>query len=115
MRTLSQRITDLFIAWRIPLLLVGLIAGVVAYFPAGRLRLDRSIEKMFAPNDPLLGPYVKLRRTFGGNEIVMAVYVDEDLLAADGRGMDRLVEVSEQLEAVPGREGRAHPRSAPGA
>ena len=102
MQTLTQRIVDLLIAWRIPLLLLGLVAGVVAYFPARGLRLDRSIEKMFAPNDPLLGPYVKLRQTFGGNEIVMAVYVDKDLLHADGRGMDRLVEVGEKLQAVPG-------------
>ncbi|MEE8451856.1 MAG: hypothetical protein V3R99_08075 [Thermoguttaceae bacterium] len=85
MRTFSRSISDLLIAWRIPLLLLGVAAAVAAYFPSQDLVFDRSIENMFAPDDPLLEPYAKLKRTFGGNEIVLAVYVDEDLLHPDGR------------------------------
>jgi predicted RND superfamily exporter protein len=102
MGTLTQRIIDLLITWRIPLLLLGVAAAAVAFLPARELQFDRSIENMFAPGDPLLKPYEKLKRTFGGNEIVVAVYVDDELLHPDGRGLDRLADVSRQLEAVPG-------------
>src|SRR3990172_2009982 len=57
---------------------------------------------MFAPEDPLLGPYKRLKRVFGGNEIVVAVYEDDELFDADGRGIRRLAEVSRRLKAVPG-------------
>ncbi len=102
MRTFSRSISDLLIAWRIPLLLLGVAAAVAAYFPSQDLVFDRSIENMFAPDDPLLEPYAKLKRTFGGNEIVLAVYVDEDLLHPDGRGIARTAVLSAELKAVPG-------------
>jgi len=57
---------------------------------------------MFAPEDPLLDPYRKLKRTFGGNEVVVAVYVDDRLFDRDGEGIERLSAVREKLEAVPG-------------
>ena len=102
MRPLAQRIVDVLIAWRVPLLVLGVVAAAVAFFPAQGLQFDRSIENMFAPDDPLLGPYARLKRAFGGNEIVLAVYVDEELLHPDGRGIERLAEVSRKLDSVPG-------------
>jgi len=102
MRPLSQRIVDRLIAWHVPLLIVGIVAVAVALVPAGGLQFDRSIENMFAPDDPLLGPYARLKRAFGGNEIVLAVYVDEELLHPDGRGIERLAKVSQRLDSVPG-------------
>jgi len=95
-------IVDKLIAWRAPLVLLGIVAALVAFFPAQRLQFDRSIENMFAPEDPLLVPYKRLKRTFGGNEIVLAVYVDEGLLHPEGQGIGRLADVSRRLKAVPG-------------
>jgi predicted RND superfamily exporter protein len=57
---------------------------------------------MFAKDDPLLAPYEKLKRTFGGNEIVLAVYRDEELLHEDGRGLDRLEKITDDLKNVAG-------------
>ena len=54
------------------------------------------------PDDPLLPPYQRLKRDFGGNEIVLAVYHDEHLLDADGSGLERLAEISQRIETVPG-------------
>lgn len=65
-----------------------------------RLQFDRSIENMFAPEDPLLAPYGLLKRTFGGNEIVMATYMDKDLFSPEG--IVRLVKLSEELTSVKG-------------
>src|SRR3990172_7029376 len=102
MRGVADRFIGLVIAWRVPLLLLGIVAAALAFFPARGLHFDRSIEKMFAPADPLLPPYGKLKRTFGGNEVVVAVYTDEDLFHPDGRGIKRLAELSERLREVPG-------------
>lgn len=66
------------------------------------MQFDRSIENMFSADDPLLPPYQSLKDTFGGNEVVMAVYVDPGLLNADGTGLDRLITIAERCRAVPG-------------
>jgi len=102
MPTLPQRIADLLIAWRFPLLLVGMFAVGVALPASIGLEFDRSVENMFAPDDPLLDPYQKVKRTFGGSEVVGAVYADDRLFARDGEGIERLSAVREKLAAVPG-------------
>lgn len=105
MRNLVRPAVEWLIAWRIPLLFLALFTAAVAISPARRLAFDRSIENMFAPDDPLLAPYRKLKRTFGGNEIVVAVYTDEHLLDPDGSGLERLAAIRRQMEAVPGVKG----------
>ncbi|MCI0360448.1 MAG: MMPL family transporter [Planctomycetaceae bacterium] len=84
------------------LLAAALLLAAFAYGPAQRVSFDRSIERMFAPGDPLLEPYQRLKDKFGGNEIVLAVYADEQLLAADGEGIRRLADVSGRLKKVAG-------------
>lgn len=105
MRNLVQPAVDLLIAWRIPLLFFAVFTAAVALAPARRLSFDRSIENMFAPDDPLLAPYRQLKRTFGGNEIVVAVYTDEHLFDSDGSGLERLTAIRRRMEAVPGVKG----------
>ncbi|MGI6415061.1 MAG: efflux RND transporter permease subunit [Thermoguttaceae bacterium] len=99
---LAQRIIDFLIARRLPLLTVAVAIAVLAFLPARRLQFERSIESMFAPGDPLLETYQQLKRTFGGNEVVLAVYTDPELFHADGRGIRRVAEVSRRLGAVEG-------------
>lgn len=95
-----ERLARWLIAWRWPLLAVALMLAALAYGPARGMRFDRSIENMFAADDPLLAPYRQLKRTFGGNEIVMAAYVDPQLLTPDG--IARLAALTKRLAAVPG-------------
>src|SRR6185437_5517482 len=96
----SQQITQRLIAWRWPLLAVGVLTAAAAWLPAQRLGFDRSIENMFAPDDPLLPPFRQLKRTFGGDEIALAAYVDPDVLNA--AGLDRLDQLTKELAGVPG-------------
>ena len=63
-RTISKWLID----WRWLLLGVGTALAVASYFPARGLDFDRSVENMFAPDDPLLVPYDQLKRTFGGDD-----------------------------------------------
>ena len=102
MKTFAAKIVDLLIARRIPLFVAAVALAVAASWPASGIQFDRSVENMFAPGDPLLDPYLKLKRTFGGNEIVLAVYSDDDLLKPDAGGIRRLAEVRRKLGRVPG-------------
>ncbi len=101
---MSERITraliDRLVAWRVPLLAVGAVLAAVCYLPSRELEFDQSIENMFAADDPLLAPYRRLKRTFGGNEIALAAYHDPKVLTADG--IDRLRSITVQLARVPG-------------
>lgn len=99
--SISERITRWLIAWRWPLAaLTAAIMVWIVYEGAYTLSFDRSIENMFAADDPLLVPYRQLKRTFGGNEIALAAYIDPDLLTE--KGMERLDELSRAMQDVPG-------------
>jgi predicted RND superfamily exporter protein len=99
---MTARCIHLLITLRWPLLIGALVVAVFAYRTSTQLSFDRSIENMFAPSDPLLVPFHKLKRTFGGNEIVLAVYDDPELLAPSGEGLARLKQVSAALRDTPG-------------
>ncbi|MBC8871191.1 MAG: MMPL family transporter [Planctomycetes bacterium] len=98
----SEHVARFLVAWRWTLLIVGVVLSVCFFLPARSLDFDRSIENMFAPDDPLLPPYQRLKRAFGGNEIVLAVYTDPDLMSEDGRGIERLSELSSELKDMEG-------------
>jgi predicted RND superfamily exporter protein len=102
MQNVTRRISEFLIAWRWPLFALAVVASLASLWPADQLGFDRSIENMFVPNDPLLPPYRKLMRTFGGNEVVLAVYVDPELLDPAGEGIARLDETGSRLKKVAG-------------
>ncbi|MHB8901427.1 MAG: efflux RND transporter permease subunit [Thermoguttaceae bacterium] len=102
MSPLSQRIADRLISWRFVLLGIAVVAAAAAFVPSRQLEFDRSIDSMFATDDPLIGPYHRLKRTFGGNEVVLAVYEDPGLFAPDASGIRRVAQVRRRLEAVEG-------------
>lgn len=91
-----------WIAWRNPLLAVGVLLAVASFFAQRDLQFDRSIENMFPASSPLLSSYRKLKRTFAGNEIVLAVYQDDELFNSNGSGIRRLTEIRRRVERVPG-------------
>lgn len=97
-----RKLAERMVVWRWPLLIAGLVMAIVTWGPARRVDFDRSIENMFAPNDPLLGPYRRVKRLFGGNEIVLAAYADESLFDSSGSGMQRLSRFHQDLSVVPG-------------
>jgi predicted RND superfamily exporter protein len=99
--TLGQAsVVTWLIAWRWPLLGLAVCLAAVALGPSQSLRFDRSIENMFAPDDPVLEPYRLLKRTFGASEMVLATYDDEQLMSP--AGLARLATVEEQIKQIPG-------------
>lgn len=100
---ISEAFVRLLIRQRLPLFLLAVILAGAAVWPAVfQLEFDRSIENMFAADDPILVDYLRLKRTFGGNEVVLAVYQDEGLAAEDGVGLKRLARIADRLEKVEG-------------
>ncbi len=103
MSNLSNNLAEGLIRYRWPLLALAILAAVCAFLPAGKLDFDRSIENMFASDSEVLVPYRKLKQTFGGNEIVLAVYAEPGgLFHPSGTGLRRLRTVSERLREIPG-------------
>lgn len=93
---------DRLISARWWLLGAALLVVALAYAPSRYLQFDRGIERLFSPRDPVLAPYQRLKRDFGGNEIVLVVYRDEQLLDPDGSGIRRQHDVARRIETVPG-------------
>ena len=88
------------IRYRYWMLGFAVVLGIAAALTGRGLQLDRSIESMFAPDDPILVPYHRMQRTFGEQEVVLAMYADEDL--ATDAGIARVKDVQERLKQVPG-------------
>lgn len=105
MMPLSERAAAVLARLRWVLLVAGVLLAALSWSPARRIQFDHSIENMFAPNDPLLPPYQRLRDRFGGNEIVLVVYQDEQLLAPQESGLRRLTTITERLRGIEGVRG----------
>ena len=88
------------IRYRWWLLVLGVVLGVLAGVAGRGLVLDRSIEHMFAEDDPLLQPYLELQQTFGLHEIVLAVYADAQLTSEEG--VQRVEQLTAKIREVPG-------------
>ncbi len=91
-----ERLASGLLAARWVLLGAGMVLVALAWQPARQLSFDRSIENMFAEDDPLLPPYRLLKRTFGGNEIALAAYVDPEALQP--AGLERIARLTQRLE-----------------
>lgn len=99
-RNLAWRVSGWLIRNRWLMLAAMLLLIGAALYPAGRLHYDRSISNMFAPHDPLLRPYRRLQRTFGGDDVVVVCYIDEQLLTRSG--IERVAQLTANLEQVEG-------------
>lgn len=98
----SATLAAWMVRWRWPLLALGIVLAALAWYPAQNLTFDRSVANMFAADDPLLPPFLRLQRTFGASELVMAVYTDEGVLNPDLSGLKRLETISAAMQKVPG-------------
>lgn len=102
MHVTADKVARFLVSARWALLAIAALLALSSLAPLKKVEFDRSIENMFAESDPLLAPYRRLTRTFGGNEVILAVYHDENLLAADGSGIRRLRDLSKELRETPG-------------
>lgn len=99
-----SKLTDHLIAWLIrwrwwTLGLALVLAGLGGYVGQG-LKMDRSLTRLFAPNDPVLGPYRELQDAFGQHQIVLAIYRDQQL--ATPEGLERIKKLAAAAREIPG-------------
>lgn len=90
------------IAWRYGLLAVAAALVVASFWIPQEVDFDRKVTNMISNSSGVLDSFLKLKRSFGGNEIVLAVYEDPQLLTKDGSGIDRLRSIRERLETITG-------------
>ena len=90
------------IRWRWVWFSISILLLVVAWPASQRLRFDRSLHRMFAPDDPTRTDFEFLQSKFGVSDLVVFAYRDKRLWAKDGNGMERLQRIRERIEAIPG-------------
>ncbi len=90
------------IRWRWIWFSIGMLLLIAAWPGSQRLSFDRSLQRMFAPDDPTRTDFEFLQLKFGVSDLVVFAYRDESLWAKDGSGLERLKRVRERVEAIPG-------------
>lgn len=98
---------SLVISYRWLLFALASLIGVFSIFVANQFRLDRRLESMFRHDDPVLQNFLVLKRSFGGNDVLMVVYRDdafwikrgENFIVSDD-GLKRLQSLSESIAKV---------------
>ena len=89
------------IDFRYVFLAAAVVLGIAAALVGRQLTLDRSIENMFADDDPILAPYERLKQTFGQHEIVLAIYREPNLTLPFGlRRVEQLATGLKQIDGV---------------
>ncbi|MBA3316003.1 MAG: MMPL family transporter [Planctomycetaceae bacterium] len=99
-------LADTLVAHRRLLAGIAIALGLLAFLPALRLDLDRSIESLYAEDDPLLVDYRESKTLFGGDEFVIVAWDEPKLLTPDGKlntaAAKRIRELSAKLANVGG-------------
>ena len=95
-----HRFAASLVAWRTPLLVVGLLATFGLMPLAGKVVSDRSVKALFPPDSSRLRAYRSVTDDFGGDAVCLMCYRDPDLFSA--AGFRRLAALRERVERVPG-------------
>jgi uncharacterized protein len=98
-------IADHLMRLRFRCLAFAAVVGVLAYSISGEFVLERRMESMFRKDDPVLANYLQLRDKFGGNEIILIVFSDEEFWDPAREKLDELAQLHGALEKIEGVRG----------
>ena len=102
MKRLASRTARALIRQQYGLLAIAALVVITSFLLPNQLDFDRKVTNMISDKTGVLAPFLRLKRSFGGNEIVLAVYEDPNLLDESGDGIARLETVRTALEAIEG-------------
>lgn len=106
---LIARLAAVLVRRRFGLLGIAVVVGMWAILSAPRVEFDRSLENMFASDDPVLPPFRRLKRTFHAGDVVLAAYADDELFTS--AGLERSQSVAQEIEAIDGVDTVVGPHS----
>ncbi len=81
-------------------LLLGILLLVLAWTSTATSPVARSVDQLFGSSDPSVTDYQQIKAIFGDRETVLVVYPDPNLFAPDGNGLERLSQLSAQVNAL---------------
>ena len=90
------------IRWRWIWFSISILILTLAWPASQRLRFDRSLHRMFSPEDTTRTDFELLQSKFGVSDLVVFAYRDKKLWADDGSGLVRLRLIRERIEAMAG-------------
>ncbi len=90
------------IRWRWLWFCFSILLLVAAWPGSQRLSFDRTLQRMFSPEDPTRTNFEFLQLKFGVSDLVVFAYRDENLWDKDGSGLERLKRIRERVEAISG-------------
>ena len=90
------------IRWRWVWFSLSMFMLALAWPASQRLTFDRSLQSMFAAEDPTRTDFELLQSKFGISDLIVFAYRDKELWASDGSGLERLLRIRERIEATPG-------------
>jgi len=101
-KSFSHTVSRIVIAWRYVLLALALASGFTAAWISKDFKLDRRLESMFPRGSKVLSDYQLLKQSFGGNEVVLIVYSDDQFWSGSNESMERLRELGDKISASQG-------------
>ena len=101
------RLAEWLVHRRLLLLPLTFLLFAVSWPVSKKLNFDRSIESLYATDDPHLEDYRESKSLFGGDELAIVAYTDPDLFAdrvgtLSDAAQHRVRGLAEKLSAVPG-------------
>jgi len=108
----SGGVGEFFVRWRLVCLPLAILLFLLAWPVSQRLTFDRSIESLYATDDPHVQDYLESKSLFGGDELAIVAYTDPELfdpiLFAEGKrelsegAEQRIRELAAELSTIDG-------------
>lgn len=105
--TLAARLPSILVRGRWVLLPLTLLLFVLAWPLSQQLKYDRSIETLYADDDPQLLNYLESKSLFGGDELAIVAYTEKELFKPETYALtpdakERLENLAAKLSEIPG-------------
>jgi predicted RND superfamily exporter protein len=101
-RGFFRKFSRFVVAWRFLFLALAVASGLTAAWISKDFRLDRRLESMFPRDSKVLNDYQLLKESFGGNEVVLIVYSDDQFWSGSNESMERLRELGDKIRGSQG-------------
>ena len=105
--SLAAKLSTGLVRWRWVWFPLAVVLTAIGFWKARELTFDRSIESLYAADNPHLADYRESKSLFGGDEFIIVTFRDPNLLDESEGGLSvaarrRLEALAQSLSVVPG-------------